>query len=199
MAEANSEPEAHAALGPDPLQGYNLTHEQHELLEGLLKEEAKAADGDLLSVAAALTLFEVSVTLRQPTALVESAAADSGGGGGGECSGEGSGEGSSSSSSSSSDSTRLWVSCAMQMVKFDVSMLNGAIGALLTCEQIRVTDRAPGAAYATRGRNPRSAQPTGLCASLTREPRCGQAGVCQRARQARGALCRRRGRHRRTL
>ena len=52
----------------------------------------------------------------------------------------------STANSANADGNSLWVVCTTQMVKVEVSMLNGAVDAVMTCEQVRVADRAPGAA-----------------------------------------------------
>ena len=136
IGESYDEPEEEDN-GPDPLQGYSLTEDQHDLLAGLLRqEEAHVAGGDLISIAAAFTLFEMTITLRSP-AIGESSPPDAERGASGE-----------SGSSTSAGAPELWLICALQSVKMDVSLVNGNIDSVLTCDQARVVDRAAGAAPA---------------------------------------------------
>ena len=111
----------------DALQGYNLDAEQHALLANLLRQEELASPGsEMLSVSASLTIFELTLTLKQTHIPVPAVGAPS----------------------ISSCMQPLWLVMDLQRLKLNAELLQGAINALLTCDQIRVADRAPGAAAA---------------------------------------------------
>ena len=101
-------------LNPDVLQGFNLDAAQHELLAGLLRQEAEesAMSSEILNCSCTLSLFELTLTLRADSSSgsssgsggCSSSASGGGGGGGSSCaSGGGGGGGDYCSSSSSGD------------------------------------------------------------------------------------------------